>query len=226
MQRRVFASCGQEAFFEGPWMRVVIVAALTTAYASPCSSVFLDFTPDRQDGVWWTIAHHEPYWQIEFSRQTPSEAIASVIQALPQLLGDPRHFDRIPLATESVTHLAKTSGWEGKATTAGMTWTSPDGHCTVEHSTDPVHPWQIEHSVCDGFDKHWTATFTPEAPERLVAQLFTHLATNTPVEHAFRDVPNLVQNLNGALITPVRGAAVNPHAHHVGAPISRTVRRR
>ncbi|MFD7957123.1 DUF317 domain-containing protein [Streptomyces ardesiacus] len=42
--------------------------------ASPCGSVFLGFAPDRPDGVWWTIAHHEPYWQIEFSRQTPSEA--------------------------------------------------------------------------------------------------------------------------------------------------------
>ncbi|MER7718195.1 DUF317 domain-containing protein [Streptomyces flaveolus] len=33
--------------------------------------------------MWWTIAHHEPYWQIEFSRQTPSEAIASVPSSSP-----------------------------------------------------------------------------------------------------------------------------------------------
>ncbi|MFE6932937.1 DUF317 domain-containing protein [Streptomyces sp. NPDC057699] len=65
--------------------------------------------------MWWTIAHHEPYWQIEFSRQTPSEAIASVTQALPQLLGDHRHTDRIPLATESTAHLSKANSWEGKA---------------------------------------------------------------------------------------------------------------
>ncbi|MEU4259114.1 DUF317 domain-containing protein [Streptomyces fradiae] len=193
---------------------------------SPCGSVFLDFAPDRQDGVWWSIAHHEPYWRIEFGRQTPSEAIASVTQALPQLLGDHRHADRIPLAAEPVAHLAKTSGWEASSTAAGMAWASPDGHCTVEHGTDPVRPWRFEHSVYDGFDTHWTATFTPEVPERLVAQFFTHLATSTPVERVFRDVPYFVQDLDDALITPVHRAAVNPHVHHAGAQIGRAVHRR
>ncbi|MFI7182085.1 DUF317 domain-containing protein [Streptomyces anthocyanicus] len=193
---------------------------------SPCGSVFLAFDPGRQDGVWWTIAHHEPYWQIEFSRQTPSEAIASVTQALPQLLGDHRHADRIPLAAESVAHLAKNSGWEAPSTASGMAWASPDGHCTVEHSADPVHPWRFEHSVYDGFDTHWTATFTPEVPERLVAQFFTHLATTIPVERVFRDAPYLVQSLDAALITPVNRAAVNPHVHHAGAQLGRAVHRR
>ncbi|MCM2410753.1 DUF317 domain-containing protein [Streptomyces sp. RKAG290] len=88
---------------------------------SPCGSVFLDFTPDRQDGVWWTIAHHEPYWKIEFSRQTPIEAIASVTQALPQLTGDRRHAERIPLSTEPLAHLAETNGWHVTATADGVT---------------------------------------------------------------------------------------------------------
>ncbi|GAA3212146.1 hypothetical protein GCM10020256_11360 [Streptomyces thermocoprophilus] len=54
----------------------------------------------------------------------------------------------------------------------------------------------------DGFDTHWDASFTQDTPERLVAQFFTHLATTTPVERTFRDVPYLVQNLDDALITP------------------------
>ncbi|MFE9367866.1 DUF317 domain-containing protein [Streptomyces sp. NPDC006978] len=87
--------------------------------------------------MWWTIAHHEPYWRFEFSRQTPSEAIASVSQALPLLLGDRRHADRIPLATESVARLAQTSGWEASSISSGVAWASADGHCTVEHSTNP-----------------------------------------------------------------------------------------
>lgn len=37
---------------------------------------------------------------------------------------------------------------------------------------------------------------------------------------------HLVQGLDDALITPVRGAAVNPHAHHAGAQIDRAVRLR
>ncbi|MEV0577106.1 DUF317 domain-containing protein [Streptomyces sp. NPDC050392] len=189
---------------------------------SPCGSTFLDFTPARQDGVWWTIAHHEPYWQIEFSRQTPSEIIASVTQALPQLLGDRRHTDRIPLPTESVAHLAEASGWSVTATAAGVAWKSPDEHCAVEHSADPDHPWQIAHSVYDGFDTHWTATFTPDVPDQLVAQFFTHLVSSIPVERVYREVPFLVQTSNSALITPVKNAAVNPHTHHAVAQATRT----
>lgn len=73
---------------------------------------------------------------------------------------------------------------------------------------------------------HWTATFTPEVPERLVAEFFTHLATTTPVERVFHDVPYFVQNLDAALITPVHRAAVNPHVHHAGAQLGRAVPRR
>ncbi|MFB6539200.1 DUF317 domain-containing protein [Streptomyces noursei] len=50
-------------------------------------------------GTWWTIAHHEPYWEVQFSRQTPMEAVAAVTQALPQLLGDHRHAERIPITS-------------------------------------------------------------------------------------------------------------------------------
>lgn len=189
---------------------------------SPCGSTFVDFTPARQDGVWWTIAHHEPYWQVEFGRQAPAEAIASVTQALPQLLGDRRHADRVPLATESVADLAKSSGWAVNETISGVTWASPDGHCTVEHSTDPVHPWRVAHSVYDGFDTHWNATFTHDAPGQLVAQFFTHLASDIPAERIFREVPYLVQRSPSALITPVRAATVNSHCHHAVAQAART----
>ncbi|MCM2410754.1 DUF317 domain-containing protein [Streptomyces sp. RKAG290] len=99
--------------------------------------------------------------------------------------------------------------------------TSPDEHCTVEHTADPVHPWQITHSVFDGFDTRWTATFTPDAPRRLVAQFFTHLTSSIPAERVYREVPFLVQIDDRALITPVKGAAVNPHAHHAVAQAAR-----
>lgn len=189
---------------------------------SPCGSIFLDFAPDRQDGMWWTIAHHDPYWQIEFSHQTPSEAIASVTQALPQLLGDHRHADRIPLATESTVQLANASDWELRKTNSGVIWTSPDDHCTLEHSTDPVHPWQFKHSVYDGFDTHWTATFTPDVPGPLVAQFFTHLTSSIPVERVLREVPHIAQVSESTLITPVRGSGLSPHAHHAVAQAART----
>lgn len=132
--------------------------------SSPCHEMFLDFTLDPQDGVCWTLAHHEPYWKAEFGSQTPIEAIAAVTQALPQVLGDHRHADRIPLTTEDVAHIAKTCGWGLSKTASGVTWTSPDGHCVVEHTTDPGHPWRIVHSVYDGIGTHWSAMFTRDAP--------------------------------------------------------------
>ncbi|WP_371632219.1 DUF317 domain-containing protein [Streptomyces sp. NBC_01259] len=181
---------------------------------SPCGSVFLDFAPDRQDGMWWTIAHHDPYWQIRFSRQTPSEAIASVTMTLPQLLGDRRHADCIPLATKSVASLAEGRGWNVTATAAGVIWKSPDKHCAVEHSADPYHPWQITHSVHDGLDTHWTATFTPDTPDRLVAQFFTHLASSIPATRVYREVPVIAQTSGSALISPAKVTTANPYSHH------------
>ncbi len=64
---------------------------------SPDHCLFITFEPMRFDGIWWTIAHHEPNWEVKFTRQTPVEAIAAVTQALPQLLGDHRHCEQIPL---------------------------------------------------------------------------------------------------------------------------------
>ncbi|MZE72821.1 DUF317 domain-containing protein [Streptomyces sp. SID5789] len=66
---------------------------------SPDGSLFVNFNSRHTRGHWWSVAHHEPYWEARFTRQTPIEAIAAVTQALPQLLGDDRHIDRIPLTT-------------------------------------------------------------------------------------------------------------------------------
>ncbi|MFJ4572046.1 DUF317 domain-containing protein [Streptomyces sp. NPDC088846] len=181
--------------------------------------MFLDFTPDRQDGLWWTIAHHEPYWHAEFSRQTPIEAVAAVTQALPQVLSDHRHADRIPLTTEDVAHIAKTSGWDLTKTASGVTWTSPDGHCAVEHTADPERPWRIVHSVYDGFDTRWSATFTHDTPQQLVAQFLAHVSDETPVERRFADVPALA--FGSAVITPTHTSGLGPHTAHAMAQVAR-----
>ncbi|MBT2509185.1 DUF317 domain-containing protein [Streptomyces sp. ISL-98] len=192
------------------------------AIDSPDGSLFLTFSPSHPAGRWWTIAHHEPYWEVQFSRQTPIEAIAAVTQALPQLLGDRRHADRIPLTTSTLAQIADMNHWQA----GDGTFTTPDGHCLLQHTPGDETPWRFQHHVYDGFDTHWHATFTQDTPEQLVAQFFTHLATTTPVERAFRDIPYLVQHLDDALITPVRRAAVNPHVHHAGAQLAHAVRRR
>ncbi len=190
---------------------------------SPDGSLFLDFNPSHPGGRWWTIAHHEPYWEAQFSRQTPIEAIAAVTQTLSQLIGDRRHADRIPLTTSALARIAELNHWQPAD---DGTVTSPDGHCLLQHTPGHETPWRFEHSVFDGFDTQWQATFTQDTPEQLVTQFFAHLATTEPVERAFHDVPYLVQELDDALITPVRGAAVNPHVHHAAAQLGRAARRR
>ncbi|MDO0936408.1 DUF317 domain-containing protein [Streptomyces sp. DG2A-72] len=106
------------------------------------------------------------------------------------------------------------------------THTSPDGHCTVRHVPDAETAWQVRHSVHDGFDTHWTATFTQDTPQELIAQFFAHLSTSEPVERSLREIPCLARDMGDALITPVRGAAVNPQVHHAIAQAQHTQARR
>ncbi|MFD5779449.1 DUF317 domain-containing protein [Streptomyces sp. NPDC058220] len=133
---------------------------------SPDGSLFLDFTPSDPAGRWWTVAHHEPYWEVRFSRQTPIEAIAAFTQALPQLIGDRRHFDRIPLTTSTLAEIADLNHWRAD----DGTFTSRDGRCLLRHTPGDETLWRFQHHVYDGFDTHWHASFTQDTPERLVTQ--------------------------------------------------------
>ncbi|MGW1604495.1 DUF317 domain-containing protein [Streptomyces eurythermus] len=180
---------------------------------SPCGSAFLNFEPSRFDG-WWTICHHDPFWTARFSRQTPIEAIAAVAQALPQLLGDTRHADRIPLTTTALDQTATLNGWTTTHVETTTVYTSPDRHCVLAHEPDGELPWRVTHSLYDGFDTEWTATLSRDAPEELARQFFAHLADPAPVERFFKDLPYLVQNSSDALISPVNTASVNPYVHH------------
>ncbi|MFD5111670.1 DUF317 domain-containing protein [Streptomyces sp. NPDC058391] len=169
--------------------------------------------PSDPAGRWWTVAHHEPYWEVQFCRQTPIEAIAAVTQALLQIVGDTRHAERI-LTASTLTETANLSAWTTTTEGPATVFTSPDERCRPVHEPDTEVPWRFEHSLFDGFDTHWTATFTRDAAEQLVAQFFAHLASNDPVERVFNEVPFLVQLDDSALVTPASGATVNPHAHH------------
>ncbi|MGW7303999.1 DUF317 domain-containing protein [Streptomyces sp. NPDC054835] len=179
------------------------------ALDSPCGTVLVDFSPSSPAGTWWTITHHDPYWKVTATRQTPLEALAGITRALPQLLGDSRHADRIPLATRSVSDLADLYGW----TAEPGSYTSPDGHCTVHHAAD--QPWRVEHSVYDGFDTHWSVRTEGEVPDQLPAQFFTYLASPDPVERVLADVPYLARSR--AQLTPLASHRPGLGAHVVHA---------
>ncbi|WUH90395.1 DUF317 domain-containing protein [Streptomyces sp. NBC_00433] len=170
---------------------------------SPDGSVFVDFRPLHPLGHWVTVAHHEPYWEAAFSRQTPLEAVAAVTQALPQLLGDTRHSDHIPITDVPLGRLADLHGWA--AGDKGVL-TSPDRYCRLEHAPGQEIRWQVEHLY---FENAPLATFTQDAPEALVRQFFAHLAASGAVERSFGDLPLSTGHERSARVTPLRPAGVD-----------------
>ncbi|MFD5765317.1 DUF317 domain-containing protein [Streptomyces sp. NPDC127049] len=174
---------------------------------SPGHDLLLDFAPSSPDGMWWTIQHPDPLWKITATRLTPLEPLAAITQTLPQLLGDTRHADRIPLTTRPVAEIADLNGW----TASGASFTSPDGHCTLRYEAGAS--WQIEHSVYDGFGTHWSVRAEGELPDQLAAQFLSFLATPDPVERAFGDIPYLARSQ--ARLTPLDSKSpLGPHVVH------------
>ncbi|MEU8784815.1 DUF317 domain-containing protein [Streptomyces sp. NPDC048637] len=185
-----------------------------TTVVSPDGSLFVSFAPLHPLGRWLTVAHHEPYWEAVFSRQAPLEAVAAVTQALPQVLGDARHSERIPITDMPLDQLTELNGWSAEDNVL----TSPDLYCRLEHTPGQEITWQVEHVYFEGAP---LATFTQDTPECLVRQFFSHLTAPMGVERVFADIPLSTLQANSALITPVRGAAVNAHIHHALAQLDR-----
>ncbi|WP_327352869.1 DUF317 domain-containing protein [Streptomyces sp. NBC_01304] len=185
---------------------------------SPDGSLFVDFDPLQPLGRWCKVTHHEPYWEVVFSRQAPLEAVAAVTQALPQLLGDTRHAEQIPITDMPVDQLATLHLW----TVEDRVLTSPDWYCQLLHTPEEDVSWQAVHAY---FENQPLATFTRDVPEGLVRNFFANLAAPIAVERAFRDIPLSSLDEQSALITPVRGAAINPQVAHALARLSQPGRR-
>ncbi|MET9564728.1 DUF317 domain-containing protein [Streptomyces tauricus] len=173
---------------------------------SPCHGAFIDFTPSNPHSPWWRISHHEPYWQAQFGRHTPIEAVAAFAQALPQFLGDARHADRIPLSTNTLVESARLNGWDMTADAQATVFTSADGHCVLTHEPHADRRWQIRHRLADDADTAWAASATQATPARLVSLFFAQLASITPVQRVFRDLPARTRTHPDAQITPAAGA--------------------
>jgi hypothetical protein len=113
------------------------------ASPSPASQHVRDIRLRHTNGHWWSLACHGPFREAQFTRQTPVEAVAAVIQALPQLLGDHRHAERIPLASSALAQIADLSHWHDH----GSTFASPDGHCHchchLHHTPGDETPWRF-----------------------------------------------------------------------------------
>ncbi|MFI5804359.1 DUF317 domain-containing protein [Streptomyces sp. NPDC051561] len=172
--------------------------------SSPDRSMAIGFDPNRADD-WWTVTHQTPRWQATFTRQTPIEAVAAVLRALPQLSGDQRSVKRYGRLTDtSLADLAEQHDWRNRPGEAGVRFASPDGHCIVQQTPDAGNRWVFEHVVLDHADTRWAATFSSSAPEPLVGRFFTNLAGPIPVERFLSEVPPVLREVTTARVTPVR----------------------
>nr|WSX75930.1 DUF317 domain-containing protein [Streptomyces sp. NBC_00899] len=129
--------------------------------------------------------------------------MAAVTQALPQLLGDTRYSDRIPITDMPLDQLAELHGWA--AGDQGVL-TSPDHYCRLEHTPGQETGWQVEHLY---FENAPLAVFTQDAPEILVRQFFAYLTVPAPVERSFGDLPLSTRHERSARVTPVRTAGLD-----------------
>ncbi|MFE6979279.1 DUF317 domain-containing protein [Streptomyces sp. NPDC057682] len=195
------------------WKAEQNVGYVDVSVGSPDGSVAVDIALLEPLGRWIKVAHHEPYWEAVFSRQAPLEAVAAFTQALPQLLGDDRHAERIPVTREPLDQVAALNGWSAE----GNSFVSPDRYCRIEKMPDADDGWSVEHVHFEGTAT--MATFTRDTPEHLVGNFFTHLASPIAVERDFADVPLNTQQNHSSLITPVRGAAINPQVAHALAQL-------
>ncbi|MFJ4876571.1 DUF317 domain-containing protein [Streptomyces sp. NPDC088745] len=197
----------------------------TLAVFSPDCNVTIALDTGHQRGDWWTVSQEDPSWRVKFTRQTPIEAIGPMLYLLPQItLGDHRFDAELGAAPPALHDTAGQSAWSKEELPDGVRYTSPDGHCSLEHtpqaSGEQVR-WVFQHSVFDGFDTHWTATFSATTPQPLVDQFFSNLASGFPVERTFIDLPFILQGTDEALITPVHGTRLNPGLDHAVAQIAR-----
>ncbi|RZD82177.1 DUF317 domain-containing protein [Streptomyces albidoflavus] len=186
---------------------------------SPCGSVQATFEPSRPDGRWWTVQDHQADWTAQFTGQTPVEAVTALLQALPNTLGDTRHAHRIETVTGTPSEIASAAGWSPATEAEATTYTSPDSHCRVTHQPGSDVPWRVEHSVYDGFDTHWTGTFTRNTPDQLVSQFLANLSSSAPVERLRHEIPYMALHSGDALITPAAGTTPSPHLHHAVAEV-------
>jgi hypothetical protein len=188
------------------------------ALSSPCHTLFIDI--HRTDQSYWRISHHDPFWQIDCSRETPIEAITAMLGVLPQFLGERRHAQRFSVTQRAFPRIAQDSGWAMTADGDTTTFRSADGRCSLRHVPEAEIRWTARLTLTDS-EPHWHASFTRAVPTRLVAQFFSHLASPDPVERTFTDLPGLVASGGIAVIAPLPATAGTPAPSPAADPAAR-----
>lgn len=173
--------------------------------ASPCQLVRAARMPNSTDGGWKTVVYEDalaaPWWTAEWTQQTPVELLTDFHRALAEAhaagalhsLTSPAAAVYLPLLNASWSHMVDERG--------NQSFTSPDRLATVTGQRRPSHggdAWSL--SVFPGTTGRfrWSARFSKQVPNALVAAFTTSLADTTPV---YRGAGTLPKELGSYLVT-------------------------
>ncbi|MEU9748349.1 DUF317 domain-containing protein [Streptomyces niveus] len=172
---------------------------------SPCQMVRAARMPNSTDRGWKTVVYEDPlaapWWTAEWTQQTPVELLTDFHRALAEAhatgalhsLTSPTAAVYVPLLNGGWSHMVDERG--------NQSFTSPDRLARVTGHRRPSHggdAWIID--VSPGTTGHcrWTARFSKQVPNALVAAFTASLADTTPV---YRGAGTLPKELGSYLVT-------------------------
>ncbi|MFF2189711.1 DUF317 domain-containing protein [Streptomyces sp. NPDC058155] len=173
--------------------------------ASPCQLVRAARMPNATDGGWKTVVYEDPlaapWWTAEWTQQTPAELLTDFHRALAEAhalgalhsLTSPAAAVYLPLLNAGWSHTVDERG--------NQMFTAPDRFATVTGHRRPSHgsdAWSL--SVFPGTTGvcRWSARFSKQVPNALVAAFTASLADTTPV---YRTAGQLPKELHSHLVT-------------------------
>ncbi|MEV8426470.1 DUF317 domain-containing protein [Streptomyces niveus] len=187
---------------------------------SPCQLVRAAHMPNSTDGGWKTAVYEDalaaPWWTASWSAETPAELIADFHHALAEAHAT-GSLHSLTSATAVYLPLLN-AGWSHTVDERGnQMFTSPDRLATVTGQRRPSHvsdAWSMNVAPGTTGRCRWSAQFSKQVPNFLVAAFTTSLADTTPV---YRTAGQLPKELGSYLVTepappsaPGRSEAASP----------------
>ncbi|MEV4997481.1 DUF317 domain-containing protein [Streptomyces niveus] len=174
------------------------------ALYEPCQLVRAAHMPNSTDGGWKTAVYEDalaaPWWTASWSAETPAELMADFHHTLAEAHAA-GSLHSLTSATAVYLPLLN-AGWSHMVDERGnQMFTSPDRLATVTGQRRPSHvsdAWSMNVAPDTTGRCRWSAQFSKQVPNTLVAAFATSLADTTPV---YRRAGQLPKELGSYLVT-------------------------
>ncbi|MEW1794683.1 DUF317 domain-containing protein [Streptomyces niveus] len=171
---------------------------------SPCQLVRAAHMPNSTDSGWKTAVYEDalaaPWWTASWSAETPAELLTEFHRALAEA-----HTTGTLHSLSSATAVylpLLNAGWSHTVDERGnQRFTSPDRLATVSGDRRPSHvsdAWSVDVAPGTTGRCRWSARFSKQVPNAMVAAFTTSLADTSP---AFRRAGTLPKELGSYLVT-------------------------